>query len=69
MVGKQPEAMQLRYFGTLLNVAGEKSSTIIFPLREELTALRTPQQPKTSNRRTFIPFFRMALVQPAIAVP
>jgi hypothetical protein len=24
--------MQLRYLGTLLNIAGEKSSTIVFPL-------------------------------------
>ncbi|MFM1816846.1 MAG: Modulator of FtsH protease HflK [Pseudomonadota bacterium] len=27
-----PEAMQLRYLGTLANIAGEKSSTIVFPL-------------------------------------
>jgi hypothetical protein len=24
--------MQLRYLGTLLNIAGEKSNTIVFPL-------------------------------------
>lgn len=40
MLAKQPEAMQLRYLGTLLNIAGEKSSTIIFPLPMELMALR-----------------------------
>jgi regulator of protease activity HflC (stomatin/prohibitin superfamily) len=31
-----PEAMQLRYLGTLLNIAGEKSSTIVFPLPTNL---------------------------------
>ena len=44
MLAKQPEAMQLRYLGTLLNIAGEKTSTIIFPLPAELMALR-PSQP------------------------
>ena len=43
MLAKQPEAMQLRYLGTLLNIAGEKTSTIIFPLPAELMALRTSQ--------------------------
>ena len=32
ILAKRPEAMQLRYLGTLLNIAGEKSSTIVFPL-------------------------------------
>jgi regulator of protease activity HflC (stomatin/prohibitin superfamily) len=32
ILSKRPEAMQLRYLGTLLNIAGEKSSTIVFPL-------------------------------------
>lgn len=41
ILAKQPEAMQLRYLGTLLNIAGERSSTIIFPLPAELMALRT----------------------------
>ncbi len=32
ILSRRPEAMQLRYLGTLLNIAGEKSSTIVFPL-------------------------------------
>lgn len=36
ILSKSPEAMQLRYFGTLLNIAGEKSSTIVFPVPMEL---------------------------------
>jgi len=36
MLSKHPESMQLRYLGTLSNIAGEKSSTIVFPLPVEL---------------------------------
>ena len=36
ILSKHPEAMQLRYLGTLSNIAGEKSSTIVFPLPMEL---------------------------------
>jgi regulator of protease activity HflC (stomatin/prohibitin superfamily) len=36
ILAKRPEAMQLRYFGTLLNIAGEKSSTIVFPAPMDL---------------------------------
>lgn len=32
IMSKQSEAMQLRYLGALLNVAGERSSTIVFPI-------------------------------------
>ena len=38
ILSKRPEAMQLRYLGTLLNIAGEKSSTIIFPLPMDLAS-------------------------------
>jgi regulator of protease activity HflC (stomatin/prohibitin superfamily) len=38
ILSKRPEAMQLRYLGTLLNIAGEKSSTIVFPLPMELAS-------------------------------
>ncbi|TNF78921.1 MAG: slipin family protein [Gammaproteobacteria bacterium] len=31
-LSRQPEAMQLRYLQTLTEIAGEKSSTIVFPL-------------------------------------
>jgi regulator of protease activity HflC (stomatin/prohibitin superfamily) len=38
ILSKRPEAMQLRYLGTLLNIAGEKSSTVVFPLPMELAS-------------------------------
>jgi regulator of protease activity HflC (stomatin/prohibitin superfamily) len=31
-LAQQPQAMQLRYLGALMTVAGERSSTIVFPL-------------------------------------
>lgn len=36
IMARSPESMQLRYLGTLANIAGEKSSTIVFPLPMEL---------------------------------
>lgn len=36
VLSKQPQAIQLRYLQTLSNIAGEKSSTIIFPIPIEL---------------------------------
>ena len=36
ILAKRPEAMQLRYLGTLLNIAGERSNTIVFPLPMDL---------------------------------
>lgn len=41
ILARQPEAMQLRYLGTLLNIAGEKSSTIVFPLPVDLLSSLT----------------------------
>ena len=38
-LSSHPESMQLRYLGTLSNIAGEKSSTIIFPLPVDLLNL------------------------------
>lgn len=32
VLAKAPQAMQLRYFQTLTNIAGDKSSTIVFPV-------------------------------------
>jgi regulator of protease activity HflC (stomatin/prohibitin superfamily) len=44
ILSRNPEAMQLRYFGTLANIAGERSNTIVFPLpmdlAQALSALR-----------------------------
>ncbi|MBN1684774.1 MAG: slipin family protein [Gammaproteobacteria bacterium] len=36
ILAQQPEAMQLRYLQTLLNISGDKSSTIVFPIPVEL---------------------------------
>jgi regulator of protease activity HflC (stomatin/prohibitin superfamily) len=36
ILAKAPEAMQLRYLSTLLNISGEKTSTIIFPVPMDL---------------------------------
>jgi regulator of protease activity HflC (stomatin/prohibitin superfamily) len=32
IMARHPESMQLRYLGTLANIAGERSSTIVFPM-------------------------------------
>jgi regulator of protease activity HflC (stomatin/prohibitin superfamily) len=32
LLAREPQAMQLRYLQTLTEVAGEKSSTIVFPV-------------------------------------
>ncbi|MBS0352155.1 MAG: slipin family protein [Proteobacteria bacterium] len=36
ILSKQPQAVQLRYLQTLVDIAGEKSSTIVFPLPMDL---------------------------------
>ncbi|GAK45815.1 SPFH domain-containing protein/band 7 family protein [Tepidicaulis marinus] len=36
ILSRQPEAMQLRYLGTLNTIAGEKNSTIVFPFPVEV---------------------------------
>ena len=36
MLSRQPQAMQLRYLQTLGNIAGDRSSTIVFPVPIEL---------------------------------
>lgn len=36
ILARQPEALQLRYLQTLTEIAGDKSSTIVFPLPVEL---------------------------------
>jgi len=36
MLSRQPQSMQLRYLQTLANIAGDRSSTIVFPLPIDL---------------------------------
>lgn len=38
MLSAEPQAMQLRYFAALHDIAGERSSTIVFPLPVDLLA-------------------------------
>jgi regulator of protease activity HflC (stomatin/prohibitin superfamily) len=45
MLSRSPQAMQLRYLQTLGNIAGDKSSTIIFPLPLDLLAALRPAAP------------------------
>ena len=46
ILARAPQAMQLRYLGALLNIAGERSSTIVFPLPLDLLeAFRGPRSP------------------------
>jgi regulator of protease activity HflC (stomatin/prohibitin superfamily) len=50
MLSRQPQAMQLRYLQTLGNIAGDKSSTIVFPVPLELlAALGAAKQPDPSE--------------------
>lgn len=45
MLARQPESMQLRYLSTLQDIAGEKNSTIVFPVPVDLlSALLGPRQ-------------------------
>lgn len=44
-----PQAMQLRYLGTLFDIANERGSTIIFPLPIELMEAFTPRTPRNSS--------------------
>ncbi|HEX9465743.1 MAG TPA: slipin family protein [Alphaproteobacteria bacterium] len=46
ILSHKPQAMQLRYLTTLLNVAGDKSTTIVFPFPIDiLEAFRSPKSP------------------------
>lgn len=44
ILGKAPEAMQLRYLNTLNFIAGERNSTIVFPFPVELAQLLQTKQ-------------------------
>jgi regulator of protease activity HflC (stomatin/prohibitin superfamily) len=46
ILGQRPEAMQLRYLSTLNVIAGEKSSTIVFPFPIELARMLETMAPK-----------------------
>src|SRR5512141_1816339 len=48
MLSKQPQAMQLRYLQTLGNIAGDKSSTIVFPVPIELISALSTKPPEST---------------------
>jgi regulator of protease activity HflC (stomatin/prohibitin superfamily) len=54
MLAREPQALQLRYLQTLSNIAGDKSSTIVFPLPMELlnvlSSVRNTQPPDPQPR-------------------
>jgi len=47
MLAQQPEAMQLRYMQTVTSIAGDKSSTIVFPLPVDIVSTLTKAVTKT----------------------
>ena len=51
VLARQPEAMQLRYMQTLANIAGDKSSTIVFPLPVDIfsSLARVAGNPKSNE--------------------
>jgi len=50
-LSKQPQALHLRYLQTLTEIAGDRTSTIIFPLPLDLIKpLLNPTAPETKDR-------------------
>lgn len=49
ILANQPQALQLRYLQTLTEIAGEKSSTIVFPLPMEFIAILQKMAEKHSG--------------------
>jgi regulator of protease activity HflC (stomatin/prohibitin superfamily) len=49
MLAKEPQAMQLRYFAALHDIAGERSSTVVFPLPMDLLGHFTQRPQSTSS--------------------
>jgi regulator of protease activity HflC (stomatin/prohibitin superfamily) len=43
MLAQEPQAMQLRYFSALHDIAGERSSTVVFPLPMDLLGHLNPK--------------------------
>jgi hypothetical protein len=47
VLAQEPLAMQLRYFAALHDIAGERSSTVVFPLPINLLAHLSPRAETT----------------------
>ncbi len=54
ILAQQPQALQLRYLQTLTEIAGEKSSTIVFPLPIDIVNPLTELLSKAAKRETGI---------------
>jgi len=53
MLARQPEAMQLRYLQTMTQVAGDRASTIVFPLPMDLLGpLLKPRRSEADGRES-----------------
>jgi regulator of protease activity HflC (stomatin/prohibitin superfamily) len=46
IISTNPQALQLRFLGTLTEIAAEKNSTIVFPLPMELLKAFTYEKPQ-----------------------
>jgi len=46
MLARQPQAMQLRYMQTLTQIAGDRTSTIVFPMPIDMLSAWQPRQPE-----------------------
>jgi hypothetical protein len=49
MLAQAPQAMQLRYLQTLTTIAGDKNSTIVFPVPVDLVSAVIDRFAKSSN--------------------
>lgn len=54
MLARQPQAMQLRYMQTLTQIAGDKSSTIVFPLPMELLTVLGSGKGTPGDRKSVV---------------
>lgn len=52
ILAQQPQAIQLRYLQTLTEIAGEKSSTILFPIPIDLITSMTEALKELNTRKT-----------------
>jgi len=50
VISTNPQALQLRFLGTLTEIATEKNSTIIFPLPLDILKAFTYVKPKTKEK-------------------
>jgi hypothetical protein len=51
-MAQEPLSMQLRYFAALHDIAGDRSSTVVFPLPVDLLAHISPARAQAANTPT-----------------